>query len=498
MQITQSTKRQAIDYLSDQKNRLNSLYFIVDESAKRVQFKMNDAQDRFYDAQHDLDLLLKARQLGFTTIIQLIMLDDCIFTPDLSAGVIAHNREDAEDFFRKKIKYAYDNLPEGLRQAVSAEQDSARSLAFSNGSSIRVGTSLRSGTYQRLHISEYGKLCAKFPEKANEVKTGALNTVHAGQKIWIESTAEGQDGDFYEKSILAQQLQRSKAELTPLDFKFHFFPWWRHPEYRLDADVVIDSEAAAYFDKLASQGIILSREQKAWYVKKSAQQGEDMRREYPSTPEEAFEAAVEGAYYAKQFEAIDRQNRVTRVAHAPELGVETWWDIGRGDANAIWFAQRYGLEVRLIDFYENAGEGLPHYVQELRKRADKLGYNYTRHVAPHDIRVKEYSTNRKRIDTAAELGIHFEVCPDHRVEDGIEATRSFLAKCWFDEERCADGVKRLRNYRKEWDENKATWKNVPRHDWACHGADAFRYGVMSGESAEWSDKPLIPQIGSIA
>jgi hypothetical protein len=122
------------------------------------------------------------------------MLDDCLFTSNMSAGVIAHNLKDAKAFFGDKIKFAYDNLPEPFRKVRAAEQDSAESLRFNNGSSIRVGTSLRSGTLQRLHVSEYGKLCAKFPDRAEEVKTGAFNTVHLGQTITVESTAEGRAG----------------------------------------------------------------------------------------------------------------------------------------------------------------------------------------------------------------------------------------------------------------------------------------------------------------
>jgi hypothetical protein len=183
---------------------------------------------------------------------------------------------------------------------VSAVSDTVRSLKFSNGSSIRVGTSLRSGTLQRLHVSEYGKLCAKFPEKAREVKSGAFNTVAIGQRIVVESTAEGQAGHFYELTKAAQDREAKGDELTLLDFKFHFAPWWTSPEYTLDADVVETTQMQTYFAELEAKGISLNSGQRAWYVKKSEEQGEDMKREYPSTPEEAFEASIEGAYFATE------------------------------------------------------------------------------------------------------------------------------------------------------------------------------------------------------
>jgi hypothetical protein len=125
----------------------------------------------------------------------------------------------------KRIKFAYDSLPDELRSVCKATIDSARELRFSNGSSLRVGTSMRGSTFQYLHISEFGKLCAKFPEKAREVITGSLNTLSSGQYCFIESTAEGREGHFYDMCTQARALQASDMKLTPLDFRFHFFPW---------------------------------------------------------------------------------------------------------------------------------------------------------------------------------------------------------------------------------------------------------------------------------
>ncbi len=274
------------DRWPDKRARLrDGFYMVQDETGAAVPFRLRPLQEKFLDEQHGFDLLLKARQLGFTTVIQLDYLDDCLFIPNIAAGVIAHNREDAEAFFNNKIRFAYDSLPDEFRAAVPATQDSTRAMQFGNGSSIRVGTSLRSGTFQRLHISEYGKVCAKFPDKAREIKSGALNTVHVGQKIRIESTAEGHAGHFYEMCKKAQDRLKSAAALTEMDFRFHFFGWYLDNKYQLSSDVGETREQREYFDKLAQGGIELTRQQCAWYVKKSEQQGEDMKREFPSTPE---------------------------------------------------------------------------------------------------------------------------------------------------------------------------------------------------------------------
>jgi len=460
--------------------RLNNLYRIVNEEGREVLFQMNAAQRWLYDHMHYLNCVLKARQLGFTTFIQIYCLDDCLFTSNTHAGVIAHNRDDAEDFFTKKIRFAYDHLPNQIKAAVPATQDSVRGLTFANGSSIRVGTSLRSGTYQLLHVSEYGKLCAKFPDKAREVKTGALNTVHAGQVCWIESTAEGQEGHFYELCQKAQDMERSGTKPTLLDFKFHFFAWHQHPGYVLDpSGVRITDTMLEYFALLKAQhGIELTPGQQAWYQKKAEQQGADMKREFPSTPEEAFEAAIEGAYFSKELATAREQGRIGRVPYDPSFPVNTFWDLGRNDSTSIWFHQRIGRENRFFDYYENSGEWLGHYAKALKDKP----YVYGEHYAPHDIAVADIGAPESRLQTARTLGLPFITVPAPREKNGaIEIMRRALSSCAFDERGCAQGLKALAAYRKEWDDKLGAYKDHPRHDWASHPSDAFQTFALGYE-----------------
>lgn len=461
----------------DKRARLSDgFYRIKGKDGRVVPFRMNPDQAKFLDERHGMDVVLKARQKGFTTIIQLDMLDDCLFVPNTAAGVIAHNLNDAKAFFADKIKFAYDGLPPAFRNAVSAEQDAADSMKFSNGSSIRVGTSLRSGTLQRLHVSEYGKLCAKFPEKAREVRTGAFNTVQIGQQITVESTAEGQDGDFYDMCRIAEGKEQSGEVLTELDFKFHFAPWWTSAEYTLDADVTITAEMAAYFDKLASEGINLTDGQKAWYVKKAEQQGDDVKREYPSTPKESFEIAIEGAYFPTQMATMRKQDRICRIP-VLDAPVYTTWDLGLNDSMAIVFWQDVGMERRAVDYYENNGEGFGHYARILTER----GYNYERHYMPHDAEhrmLNKDATTRKQ--EAEACGIRpIEVLKRIATEqDGIEASRNFMPNVYIDEVRCAALVKCLDSYRKEWDDKRGVYKDHPLHDRSSHGYKAFESAAI--------------------
>ena len=281
---------------ADWRWRLNNLYWIVDKAGKRVLFHENAAQIKFLDEMWYLNCVLKSRQRGFSTVIQLIMLDACMFNPDIACGTIAHTREDAEVIFATKAKFPYDNLPEGLRHENPAVQDSARHLSFRNNSSLGVGTSMRSQTLQYLHVSEFGKICARYPEKAKEVKTGAFNTVAPGQMMFVESTAEGDEGDFAE--LCKESRANHGRKLSKLQFRFHFAPWWEDPDCTLPPhSVPVSATTQERLDKLAEQGISLEADQIAWYAAKHAVMRGDMYREYPSTPEEAFEAGEPGDYY---------------------------------------------------------------------------------------------------------------------------------------------------------------------------------------------------------
>ena len=207
--------------------RLNHLYYILDEQGVKTLFKMNQVQYALYFALHFLNIIPKSRQHGMTTFIAIFMLDACLFNSDVRAGIIAHKLFDAKKIFRDKIKYAYDKLPADLKKCRTLVKDDAQELIFSNNSGIYVGTSMRSGTLQYLHISEYGYLCTHAPGKASEIKAGAMETVHENGMIFIESTFESPTGDFPEMCELAEELRVSGKKLGPMDYKIHFFSWFQ-------------------------------------------------------------------------------------------------------------------------------------------------------------------------------------------------------------------------------------------------------------------------------
>lgn len=190
--------------------------------------------------------------------------------------------------------------------------------------------------------------------------------------------------------------------------------------------------------------------------------------EYQQEMECSFEAAITGAYFAKELQQAEA--RITAVPHDPMLKTHTAWDLGIADSMTIWFYQVLGREVRVIDYYEASGYGLDHYARVLQEK----GYLYGKHFGPHDIRVRELGSGKSRWEVAKGLGITFDVVKQMDVQDGINAARMTIPRMWFDKAKCATGIDALRQYREKFDEKRQVSMG-PLHDWTSHAADAFRY-----------------------
>lgn len=197
---------------------------------------------------------------------------------------------------------------------------------------------------------------------------------------------------------------------------------------------------------------------------------EQYAREY----ECSWQAAIPGAYYGRLMERALVEGRICSVPYDAAAAVWTAWDLGVGDATAIWFAQLVGRELHLVDYLESSGQGLSYYAGQVLSR----GWAYGGHILPHDAEARELGTGRTRVEVLRSHGIVPKVLPLERVEDGIEAARTVLPRCWFDEKRCATGIEALRNYREAVNERTGHSTGHPLHDWASHGADAFRYLAM--------------------
>jgi phage terminase large subunit len=311
---------------------------------------------------------------------------------------------------------------------------------YPNGGQARIfgadnPDSLRGIYLDRAVMDEYGL----HPRKTFSEVIGPTLVDRGGSALFL-GTPNGKN-QFYD---IAQHAKAAQADGDPN---------WFYVEYKASQTGLLD---AAF---LAQQRSIMTPD------------------EYEQEFECSFEASVKGAIYAKEMEQAHLDGRIAAVPYDPILPVETFWDLGIGDAMAIWFSQSLKTgEVRLIDYYEASGEGFPHYASVLANR----GYVYGKHWAPHDIQVRELGSGRSRQDVAFKLGIKFDVMPrlhnaeTGEVEEGIHSVRMLLPRCWFDAVKCKAGIEALKNYRRDYNQRLNEFKATPVHDWASHAADAFR------------------------
>lgn len=480
--------------LRDRWWRLNNLYYIKDKFGRKTLFKPNDVQKYVYDNLWYFMIIPKARQLGMTTFFCILYLDQILFSANKTAVIIAHRQEDQKKIFRHKIKFAWDHLPSWVKNKIGAPNtDNANELTFGNDSSISVSTSARSGTVNFLHISEFGYTCQKFPDRAEEIVTGSINSVQGGDGgniISIESTAHGREGYFYQFCMDADMNKKQRKELTEMDWKLFFFPWYVDREYRMDANFVIPKEEENYFSMLKDKhNILLTDSQKRWYIKKKEKMKDKMYQEYPSTLDECFQTATEGAYYASEMNRVYLSRRIRYVPYDPTLKVNTVWDLGINDDCVILFYQTRGAEIRFIDCYSSSGEGLGHYAKVLDDKAKANDWRYDYHVLPWDVETKDVGTGLTRLTTLNELGIrNIRVAPKLLIQDGIDRVRRLFWRFIFNEETTKALTDALANYRKDWDPKNGVFKNNPRHDSNSHWADCLRHLALV-----WTEEQILDE-----
>ena len=470
----------ADERLSDPYWRLNNLYWIIDENSNRVKFKMRFAQEKFYNEMWYWNELLKSRQHGFSTLIDLIGLDLCLFNDNIEAGIVAHTLKDVQHIFATKIKYPFENLPSYVTDHIKAIKCDANEIKLSNNSWLRVATSMRSSTLRWLHASERGKMCAKYPQKALEFKSGTLPALHEGSYFYDESTAEGGAGDFYDACIQAQadtaQAEAEDRDLNKMQAKFHFFAWFDDPKNSTEPEgIAVSDELRRYFKDLRdNHSIELTEPQMAWYALKrdgANGLGRLMKREHPSYAAEAFEQAVEGAVFGIELEKVRSEGRIRFLPYIENEPVYTFWDLGVGHPTAILFVQFIAEEVHIIDYHEEANRGIVYHCKVVKDK----DYVYEHHYLPHDGRKRSLETATPLVDTVREL--LKDVTIIERCEskgDSIEAARSIFPHVFFDAKKTTRLVKCLGFYRYEWDDDANRFKDKPEDDWSADGSDAFQ------------------------
>jgi hypothetical protein len=483
-------KAELLDALKDPLWRLRNLYWIKDKEGHSVLFQPWEEQQKFYDNLWWRNVIPKARQRGFSTAVQIMMLDACLFVPNTSAAVVAQDDDIAMQIFKNKIKFAWERLPDIVRQMIDTRYDNLHELAFDNDSSIIVATSTRGNTLQWLHVSEFGQICAKFPERANEIVEGSLPSAAQGITV-VESTVETPFGPFSDMVKQAERIQQSGRPLTRQDYRLHFASWWDAPEYETDPEhIAISPRDAAYFFRTeAAIGRPISKRKRAWYVltrdNEFGGSDEKMFRQYPSTLKEAFAVSSEGLWLSRQLARARTEGRICKLPIATDIPVNTFWDIGVEDDIAIWLHQKVGPWDHFIGFIEASSEPYSYVVREMNAFQAEHGFVWGAHYLPHDANQRRPGAEALKTprDMLNDLGLkNIEIVPRiHAVVVGIEQLREDFRFYRFDEERTKDGVTHLEGFSKVFNNTMQIWTPAIADNGHQHAADAIR------QKAQWKE-----------
>ena len=470
-----------LEFLSDKSWRMNNLYRVVTKEGDSVPFKLNEVQQSVLGTMHGRNLILKARQLGMSTFSVLYLLDEAIFNENTSTGIVSYSLEHAQHIFKRIIGHALDTMTPIAKELSGVVQRSAREISFANGSFLRVDTTLRGGAYKIVLVSEFGKTCARNPMKAEEVITGTLQAVPASGTIIIESTGEGNSG-FY-ADMVNQAAQRGNDDLSELDYKLYFFPWFIEKAYRIKKDITPTVELTDYFDDLEKKcNTIIDKEQRNWYMHQMSVLGDKLKQEFPSTISEAFISSSDAYYFQEGIEKAYKESRcITITPYDPLAPVYVAMDIGVNDLTVLILFQVVHGEIRVFDFYADNNKGVEFYSTFLQKNKP---YHYHTIFLPHDARKKdglivENTYERDFIKLFSQTDTKVLVLKRTDKNINITNAKIKLDRCVFNINRVKELIEMLSKYRKKWSEQYGKYLDEPYHDLSSHFADAFIYAMQA-------------------
>jgi len=465
--------------------RLANLYYVKDaKTGKPVVFHPKPEQRVILDAVYVKGikkiLVPKARQLGISTVIALIILDHILFNSGLKAAIVDLTQADATTKLRDKIVFAFERLPDKMKRQYELVSDNNSAFAVKlkakpgdPTSEVQAGMHARGDTFQILHISEWGKIQFSDQIRSEEILTGALPAAKQGL-TFIETTWKGGKGGHLWR-IMDTAMKTRPEHMTSEDFRLFFFPWQGDPDYALEGDISqIPREVAQYLidtETAIGGGFRFSNEQALWYFKVAWAKGLFRFEEYPSLLEECFKAPIEGAIYA---DLIDRL-RVKGAIRSAEVDstalVNTSWDLGSPINTVVWYFQMIGQEFRVID----CDMDLDLTPTDRVARMLAKGYPYGWHYLPHDA----LATQKSGVTFQHELnkiGLHnTRVVPQtHDIWIGINHLRSLLPRFTFRLPACERSVEALSCYHTKRESSTGRACDDPVHDWSSHPSDGLR------------------------
>jgi hypothetical protein len=484
--------------------RIRNFYTIRNRKGKPLKFTPTPEQDKvlneIYVLKRKKIFIPKARQLGMSTLVAIIILDSILFGTGVQISISDFVAGNAKKKLEEKIVYAFDKMPAEWKagwQVVTHNKQSgefrirAKHLeGVDKESAVYAGDSIRGGTNQLIHLSELGETQIKAPERARETIEGGMPSAE-DSIIIIETTWHGgKHGQLYR--ILDDALTTPDVEKDPdKDFFVMFFSWDTEPTYIHNGDPAsITKETHSYFDGLtARNGKTYSNQQRLWYQKQKAKYGERVYSIYPSEIAEIFLSPVEGAVFAKEIDIARGSGCINKFPHDPSRQVHTLWDIGAPENTIVWYFQIIEDKFRFIDCDVESGKskdgkdngeikGLDITFAQRVKMMNGKPYRYGFHYLPHDGRSKNDLRNRTTAqEDLKKHGLNGTTIVVPRITQkylAVDKTKQMFWQFEFDTDRCGNAVDALAMYRRKqdpWDDKK--FLNEFVHDWTSHLADSL-------------------------
>ena len=403
-----------------------------------------------------------------------MIVDDAIWIPNLSCGIVSYALDHARHIFKRIIGHALDNLPDWMN--INIVSRSATEINFGNGSVIRVDTTLRGGSYQRILVTEYGKTCARNPLKAEEVMTGTLQAVGKKCRVCIESTGEGAEGYFAD--MVTTAAARGNENLSSLDYKLFFYSWLDEKEYTLENDMECSVEQTDYFTKIEGEtDQKISKGQRNWYISKCNELGDKVKQEYPSTESEAFLSSGDQFYFAEAIQRAWDDGRVLQTSPYDALQPSYCsMDIGANDLTVMTMFQVSHGEARVFDSYADNNKGVDFYAPFLLAKPYHLHTIFLPHDAQNQSQLVTQATYEKDFRKFfGDTNTKFVVLPKMDRQISISHAKIKTNNMVFYAPRLKEYLEHVIKYRKKWSEQFGKYLEDPLHDINSNYGDNHRY-----------------------
>ena len=467
----------ALEAFRDPCWRLGHLYSIRTREGAIIPFRPRLQQQQIihliYRQDYRRIIILKARQLGFSTLLGVVCADRLCFGTGQQISLIDQTLEDARHKLRDITLVAYESLDPALKKELPITRSNTGELAVkftrheeAKSNTMFAGTHARGGANSFLWVSEWGVIQATDLARSEEILTGALPSVGDGVCVVETTWKGGRNGHLW--SLVKSALETPEDQKGPLDWRVVFFPWQNEPSYCDAIPRPLREETQRYFADKPD----ITPGQQSWYQRKRAELGMFIKREYPTMLEECFQAPVEGAIYAEQIDKLRAEEAIRPWIVDNSSLTHTCWDLGSPINTVVWYFQLVGAdEIRVVD----CDMDLDLAPVERVARMLAKGHLYGSHFLPHDALATQKS-GRTFLSELKEAGLaNLKAVP--RTDDvwvGVNRLRQMLPRFSFRVPQCERGLEALCNYRTMRETSTGLARDEPVHDFSSHACDALR------------------------